>query len=152
MTGTSQLGKAQSVLVVEADMLDTMNETNALIAQRAYEIFEPRGGSHGSDRVDWCGAEREVLHPLAIERGVTDNALRLTALVAGFDAKDLEVAVGQRRTVICGVHSDSNRPVDTRRKDIKVMRIVEHPFDVDPVLSKATLNRGTLEIVLPRSR
>jgi hypothetical protein len=35
MTGTAQLEKAQSVLVVEAEMLDTMNETNALIAQRA---------------------------------------------------------------------------------------------------------------------
>jgi HSP20 family molecular chaperone IbpA len=152
MAGTSLPEKAQTVLVVEADMLDTMNETNALIAQRAYEMFESRGSLHGSDREDWFGAEHEVLHPLAIERELTDTSLRLTAQVPGFDAKDLEVAVGQRRAVICGVHSDSNRQGDAGRKDRKVMRIVELPFDVDPVLSRATLNRGTLEIVLPCSQ
>ena len=29
------------------------------------------------------------------------------------------------------------------------MRIVELPFDVDPVLAKATLKSGTLQVVLP---
>ena len=152
MRAESQSRKAQPVQVVEADMLDRMNETNSLIAQRAYEIFESRGGAHGSDQDDWFGAEHEVLHPLAIERSVTDSALRLTAHVPGFDAKDLEVAIGHRRAVICGVHSDSNHPRDTRRTDTKVMRIVELPFDVDPVLARATLESGTLQVVLPRSR
>jgi len=32
--------------------------------------------------------------PLAIERDVTDSALRLTAQLPGFDAKGLEVAIG----------------------------------------------------------
>jgi len=31
MAGKSQLGKAQAVLVVEADILDKMNETDGLI-------------------------------------------------------------------------------------------------------------------------
>jgi len=33
MTGKSRPGKAQSVLVVDADILDKMNETDALIAE-----------------------------------------------------------------------------------------------------------------------
>ena len=152
MTGKSQPGKAQSVPVVEADILDRMNETDASIAQRAYEIYESRGGGHGADQEDWFTAEQEVLHPLAIERYVTDGALRLTAQVPGFAAKDLEVSIGHRRAVICGIHSDSNQPADTSRKDRKVMRIVELPFDVDPVLARATLQSGKLQVVLPRSR
>ena len=32
------------------------------------------------------------------------------------------------------------------------MRIVELPFDIDPVLASATLESGTLQVVLPRSR
>jgi HSP20 family molecular chaperone IbpA len=151
MTGNSHHGNAQSVQVVEADILDRMNETNALIAQRAYEIFESRGRTHGSDRDDWFGAEDEVLHPLAIERIATDSALRLTARVPGFDAKDLEVAIGHGRAVICGVHSALDKPEDNRRKQSKVMRIVELPFEVDPVLATATLDKGTLLVVLPRS-
>lgn len=152
MTGKSQSGKAQSVPVVEADILDRMNETDGLIAERAYEIYQSRGGEHGSDQEDWFKAEQEILHPLAVERDVTDGALRLTAQVPGFDAKDLEVAIAHRRAVICGVHSDSNQPAATRRKEKKVMRIVDLPFDVDPVTAKATLLSGTLQVVLPRSR
>ncbi len=116
MTGKSQPWKTQSVLVVEADILDRMNETEASIAQRAYEIYESRGGGHGADQEDWFTAEQEVLHPLAIERYVTDSALRLTAQLPGFAAKDLEVAIGHRRAVICGIHSDSSQPADTGYK------------------------------------
>jgi HSP20 family molecular chaperone IbpA len=152
MAGTLQPEKAQSVQVVEADMLDSMNETNSLIAQRAYEIYQNRGGGHGFDRDDWFGAEQEVLHPLEIDRDVTESALRLTAQLRGFDAEDLEVAIGHRRAVICGIHSGTNQPANTSHKGTKVMRIVELPFDVDPVLATATLDRGMLEIVLPRSR
>jgi HSP20 family molecular chaperone IbpA len=149
MAGISQPGKAQAVLVVEADILDRMNETDGLIADRAYEIYQSRGGDHGADQDDWFRAEQEVLHPLTIERDVTDSAFRLTAQLPGFDAKDLEVALGHRRAVICGIHSDTNQTADSRRR---VMRIVELPFEVDPVLARATLESGKLQVVLPRSR
>jgi HSP20 family molecular chaperone IbpA len=152
MAAQSQSAKAQTVRVIEADALDTMNETNSLIAQRAYEIFQSRGGEHGSDQDDWFGAEKEVLRPLVIERNLSESALQLTAQVPGFDAKDLEVAIGHRRAVICGVHTDSDQRADGSRRDRKVMRIVELPFDFDPVLASATLQSGTLRVMLPRSR
>ncbi len=151
MTSKPHPGKTQSVMVVEADIFDRMNETDALVAQRAYEIYKARGGGHGSDRDDWFTAEQKVLHPLAIERSVTDSALRLTAQVPGFAAKDLEVAIGHRRVAICGVHLDPSQGAETDRKRTKVMRIVELPFDVDPVLARATLQSGTLQVILPRS-
>jgi len=78
-----------------------LNETNSLIAQPAYEIFQSRGGEHGFDQDDWFGAEEKVLHPLTIERNLSESALQLIAQVPGFDAKDLEVAIGHRRAVIC---------------------------------------------------
>jgi HSP20 family molecular chaperone IbpA len=152
MTAKLRPGKAQPVAVVEAYVLDRMNETRELIAQRAYEIYQSRRGGHGSDRDDWFGAEEEALYPLEVDRDESDGALRLTAQLPGFDAKDLEVAIGHRRAVICGIHSDSSQPSDTSRKGTKVMQIVELPFDVDPLLARAKLKRGTLEVVLPRSR
>jgi HSP20 family molecular chaperone IbpA len=152
MTGKLQSGSIQPVQLVEADILDTMNETSALIAQRAFEIYQSRGGGHGSDRDDWFTAEQEILPQLAIEFDVTDSAVRLTARVPGFDAKDLEVAIGHRRAVVCGIHTDSDQTAGTRRKGKKIMQIVEVPFDVDPVLARATLQSGTLQILLPRSR
>ena len=35
--------------------------THEEIAAKAYEIFEARGGGHGSDLDDWLEAEHEVL-------------------------------------------------------------------------------------------
>jgi HSP20 family molecular chaperone IbpA len=83
---------------------------------------------------------------------VTDAAVRFTAQVPGFEAKDLEVALGHRRAVVCGIHSDSNPSAKSVRKDKKVMRIVELPFDVDPVSARATLQSGTLQVLLPRAK
>jgi len=146
-----QPGKAQSVLVVEADILDTMTETMELIAQRAYEIYQSRGGGHGSDQDDWFRAEGEVLPELPIQFHVADNEVRLTAQMPGFDAKDLEVEVGHRRAVLLGIHPGRNQAAKSSRKDKRVMRIIELPFDVDPASSRATLQNGTLQVVLPRA-
>lgn len=151
MIGNSQADTAQSVQVVEADVLDTMNETDELIAQRAYKIFESRSSGHGLNREDWFGTAEDVLHHLAIERTVTDSALQLTAQVPGFNAGDLEVAIGHGRAVICGIHPPSETREDIRRKFLKVMQIVELPFDVDPILASATLDQGTMQVFLPRS-
>lgn len=145
-------GKSQPVQIVEAGVLDKMNETNELIAQRAYEIFESRGGAHGSDREDWFYAKGELRRSLAIEPIEVDGALRLTAHVPGFDANELEVVIGHRRAVICGAHGNSNGQPDDGRGDPKIMGIVELPFDIDPLLARATLESGTLQVILPRSQ
>jgi HSP20 family molecular chaperone IbpA len=150
VTDKLQPESAQSVKVVEADVFDRMNETKELIAQRAYEIYLSRGGGHGSDQDDWLSAEGELLPKLEVDFEVTDEAVRLTAQVPGFNAKDLEVEVGHRRAVVCGVHAGSNRTGNGGRKVKKVMRIVELPFDVDPVGAQATLQGQTLHVLLPR--
>jgi len=150
MAGELQLGREQSVSVVEADILDRMNETDELIAERAYEIYQSRSSERRPDQPDWFGAEQGTLYPLAIHRDVSDGILRLTAQLPGFDAKDLEVVIGHRRIAICGVHPDSDRRADTHRKTGKVIRIVELPFDIDLLTARATLRGGRLQVALPR--
>lgn len=142
-------GKAQSVPVVEADVLDDMNETDSLIAQRAYEIYQSRGGAHGSDQEDWFSAEREVLSNLGVDYEVSDNGVRLTAQVLGFAAKDLEVLIGHRRAVIYGIHPGSTRRVRGLRQE-QIIGIAELPFAVHPASARATLQTGTLHVLLPR--
>jgi HSP20 family molecular chaperone IbpA len=144
-----QLEKTQSVPVIEADILDEMNETNSLIAQRAYEIYQSRGGGHGSDQDDWFRAAQEILPKLEIDYDVSDSAVRLTAQGLDFAAKDLEVVIGHRRAVICGFHPSLNRTAGGSR-DKRIMKVVELPFAVDPVSARAALQNGTLQVVLPR--
>jgi HSP20 family molecular chaperone IbpA len=66
--------------------------------------------------------------------------------VPGFAAKDLEVEVGHRRAVICRIHSVSSQLADDGRRDKRIMRVVELPFEVDPALSAATLQSGELRV------
>jgi hypothetical protein len=40
-----------------------------LIARRAYEIYEARGGQHGADFDDWLEAERQVKTELQFQAG-----------------------------------------------------------------------------------
>lgn len=141
--------KAQPVPVVEADVLDAMNETNSLIAQRAYEIYQEREGGQGSAHEDWFSAEQELLPDLQVDYELSDSAVRLKTQALGFLAKDLEVVVGHRRAVICGVHTGF-RLAAGRSRDKRILRIVELPFAVDPVSAKATLQNGTLHVELSR--
>src|SRR5215472_1325449 len=150
MASKLQSAKAKSVRTVEADVFDGMNETTLLIAQRAFEIYESRGGSHGSDQDDWFRAEEELVPKLPIEYDLTESAVRLTTQVPGFEAKDLEVEVGHQRAVIFGIHIDSNQTAAGNGKGRKMIGIAELPFDVDPQSARATLQSSMLEIVLPR--
>jgi HSP20 family molecular chaperone IbpA len=145
------LQKSQAVPVVEAAILDTMNETRELIAQRAYEIYESRGRAHGSDQEDWFAAEGEILPRLPIEYREVDGSLRLTAQVPTFKANDLEVILGHQRAVLCGVQSNLDHASDDQKRK-RIMRIVELPFEVDPICASATLQSGTLEVTLRRRR
>lgn len=151
MAGASQPQRVQTVQVVEADVLDRMNETRELVAQRAYEIYESRGGADGTEQDDWFTAEGELLPKLEVDSEVIDGGIRIVTQVPGFDAKDLEVVLGHKEAVICGVHGDSSRLKDGSRPYKKVMQIVELPFAVDPAGAKATLQRGTLRVQLPRA-
>jgi HSP20 family molecular chaperone IbpA len=150
MASKPQSATAKSVRVVEADVFDRMNETTSLIAQRAFEIYESRGGSHGSDQDDWFRAEGEIVPKVPIEYDVTDSGVRLTTQVSGFDAKDLEIEVGHQRAVIFGIHIDSKQAAAGNGKGKKIISVAELPFDIDPHSARATLQSGTLEIVLSR--
>jgi hypothetical protein len=39
------------------------------VSQRAFQLYEARGGGDGHDVDDWLQAEREVIRTLAVERG-----------------------------------------------------------------------------------
>jgi hypothetical protein len=43
--------------------------TDDLIAKRAYEIYEARGGQHGADFDDWLEAERQITIEFQFRRG-----------------------------------------------------------------------------------
>lgn len=142
---------SQPVAVVEADVFDRMNETNDVIEQRAYELYQSRGGKHGADQDDWFAAETEILKSPHVSRNITPVQVSLTVPVSNFVADDLEVSVGHRRAVICGIHrSSGSSPDGMPYRRTRVMQIIELPYDVDPKRTAASLRDGVLHVVLPR--
>ena len=78
-----------------------------VIARRAFEIFESRGGSPGHEMEDWIRAETELLHPLPLNVSESSDAYIVRAEVPGFSSKDIEISVepcclsitGKRETI-----------------------------------------------------
>ena len=62
----SRLKMAQSSMMTTSDLSllsspPTNGNMDPRIAERAYELWQHRGGHHGQDLEDWLAAEREVL-------------------------------------------------------------------------------------------
>jgi len=51
----------------EGEAFESRQERRELIAARAYELFEARGGEHGRDQEDWLEAERQLVDEELIE-------------------------------------------------------------------------------------
>jgi DUF2934 family protein len=63
-TVAQQREAATPVQWVTADiLLNRKTEIDVMIARRAFELFEGRGGGHGHDVDDWITAELELLRP-----------------------------------------------------------------------------------------
>jgi hypothetical protein len=45
------------------DTLHTRGDAQQRIAERAYELYEKRGGEPGRDQEDWFQAERDLTQP-----------------------------------------------------------------------------------------
>ena len=83
-------------------LFDQIDEMFNALARRAYEIFDGNGRLFGRDLDNWFQAERELLHPVALNITETDAAFTLKAEVPGFTEKELEVAVEPDRVTITG--------------------------------------------------
>ena len=62
----SPQGKKTNTLTVAKAKTERLNsleieDTQSRITERAYELFDRRGGHHGQDLDDWLTAEREIL-------------------------------------------------------------------------------------------
>jgi hypothetical protein len=62
--GRSKMSQFPTMTISDPSWLDnpsTNGNVDPRIAERAYELWQHRGGHHGQDLEDWLAAEREVL-------------------------------------------------------------------------------------------
>lgn len=143
-------------LVAFDELFDHAQELHDSIAKRAYELFERDGHAPGRALEHWLNAEKETLHPVAVELMETDDALTLRAEVPGFRGEDLKLSVEPRRLAISGKREafeekKSRRTIYQEHLSNQVCRSVELPIEIDPSQTKATIQDGVLDVSMPKA-
>jgi len=93
-------------------ILESLNGIFDSIRNRAFQLFESRGGDGGSnssnDVNDWLQAERDLFWIPQAELAETDRDYRIQVGVPGFDSKDLEVVALGNMIVVRGTSASSS--------------------------------------------
>ena len=126
------------------------------VGQRAYELFEQRGRTHGNHYHDWLRAESEMLQPVPIEIQDANNSFNVYAEVPGFSAKQLDIRVEPTRLLIRGnVEKESTqtqgKTIYSECQNNQIFRIVNLPEEINAKQATASLSDGILHLTLPKS-
>jgi HSP20 family molecular chaperone IbpA len=145
------------VHLVTADILRNRKiEIDVMIARRAFELFEVRGGGHGHDVDDWITAELELLRPYRHDLKESAEAVVFHAeLPCSFTPDQLNVSVEPRRLIVSGereleVTCGGHVPAHVEKRTQRIFRVEELPGDIDPSRTTAKLKGEVLEIVMPK--
>jgi HSP20 family molecular chaperone IbpA len=83
-------------------LMTELNNLGDRIRSRAFELFEGRGGEHGSDLSDWLQAEREIRFPAPIEVSQETGIRRFRISIPDFNKKDLQVQLLDNNLIVTG--------------------------------------------------
>jgi HSP20 family protein len=75
----------------EPSILDEIARIGERIRQRAYDLFQSRGGNHGSDVDDWLSAEKELLCCPESQLTENENSYEIRVSLPGFQPDDIQV-------------------------------------------------------------
>lgn len=129
-----------------------IGELSSRIAQRAYDCFEARGGQHGNDLGDWLRAEQELVHRVLFHSQELEDRIELEVEVPQNDTPNLQVSVDPRRLLVKSVPetADHEPGVPTSTPQHCLFHVIDLPFEIDVDKVTATLNEGTLRVIVPK--
>lgn len=140
------------------DIYAKIHELTNHIAKRAYDLFTFRGFQNGHDLEDWFAAERELLQPTRLEIKDNEKEYFVTLDVPGFDPEDLNVQIQGNQIVVSGEQHKETKRTEDKGKTIyseKTAKQIYRAFQLPtPALADkavATLNKGVLELRLPKA-
>lgn len=139
------------------EIVDQYSRMIDVIARRAFEIFENRGGSPGHDLEDWIRAEAELLHPVPLNVSESSGEYVVRAEVPGFASKDIEINVEPFCLSIWGKRETTKEEVSAKmiRSEWcadQIFRTLNLPSDIDTSKVSTTLKDGILTVNLPKAQ
>ena len=143
---------AESVAVRKlSSIFDEMNQIQARVMRRAYDLFEQGGHLFGRDLDDWLQAERELLWKPALELRETDGEFVLEAAVSGVDPKDIDIEVTPEDIVLKAniqhEHEEKKGTVHICEfQSGRMFRSIRLPKRINPDKVKAEIKNGLLTL------
>jgi HSP20 family molecular chaperone IbpA len=136
-------------------ILDEIRKRFEDVRRRAHEFFEKRQ-QHGGALDDWVKAEREFLGATPTELSETSGAYRAEVALPGFEAANVSVTVTPDEIIVHASKAEEQRGGDTvvlwtELGSREVYRRIETPEPIDTGNTTATLEKGILRIVAPKS-
>ena len=140
-----------------APVLEEMKATFDKIRNRAFELFERRGGAPGFDVEDWLQAEHDLFWVPQVELIETEGAFRIQVGLPGFEAKDLKITAQPAEILIQG--NAEKREAKTEKgvsysefgtKALCRRFALATPIEVDAVT--ASVENGLLTLIAPKRK
>ncbi len=126
------------------------------IQERAFNLFEQRGGLPGLDWYDWLLAEHDVLGASSAELLESDKQLKLKIAVPGVEPKDITVTATPETLIVQANASHSHSETDGEIRfcefsEDKLCRQFGLPSPIDVNTVSASLDKGILHIVAAKA-
>ena len=151
----------QPRLMAPLSIFEEMDRLAAEIEKRAFNLFEERGCGDGLALRDWFRAESEFVHPTPIEVKENEKEIVIQAEVPGFELKELSISAEPYSVRIYGKSEkreqekqEENKRTSRHYSEIRgteVLRQVSLPTAINPENATARLEKGVLEIHLPKA-
>lgn len=151
-----------SVCALEADTpssqsaLATLNGISTAIRNRAYDLFEQRGGSPGGDVNDWLQAERDLFTIPPCELSESSREYTLQISLPGVDSNNVEVSSTGNGVIVMASNqrSGSSGSSSVRFSEMSsksIFRMLELPSSINSSKVTARMDNGMLTITAPKS-
>jgi len=136
------------------DEIKTLSET---IRQRAFEIFERRGGGHGFAVEDWLNAERDLIRIPESELVEHEGKFEVRVSAPGFNPGDVQVTALPDALIIkaSSTHKHDKNEGSVRfcefgQKTLFRRFDLPEPINLDKVT--ANLDKGVLHLSAPKAK
>ena len=132
------------------------------VRERAFQLFESRGGQHGLDLHDWTEAERQVLITPLAELVETENRFEARIALPGFDPKEIQVAALSDALIVYAQaiqRNDSELGLNQNQREVRfsdfgeraIYRRIDLPQALDTATVNATLTNGMLSVTASKA-
>lgn len=127
-------------------LLESFNEIQEAIRQRAFGLFEERGAAHGREMEDWLHAESELIWVPNAEIMEDDKQFRIHLIVPGVEAKGVQITAMPQVIFVQAepLFQETSPGVFSERK---LYRRFDFDEGIDPGRTEASLNKGIIEII-----